>query len=45
MQQSISSIPDIDECCTHSTPYKSEKVARQDSLYAELKASVSGNVY
>ncbi|CAL1685492.1 unnamed protein product [Lasius platythorax] len=36
---SISSIPDIDGCCTHSTPYKSGKVLLQDSLYAELKAS------
>ncbi|KAL6436956.1 hypothetical protein ACFW04_004944 [Cataglyphis niger] len=36
---SISPIPDIDGCCTHSTPYKSRKVLLQDSLYAELKAS------
>ncbi|KAM0726495.1 Inositol 1,4,5-triphosphate receptor associated 2 [Formica fusca] len=36
---SISSIPDIDGCCTHSTPYKSRKILLQDSLYAELKAS------
>ncbi|XP_029165441.1 uncharacterized protein LOC114936427 isoform X3 [Nylanderia fulva] len=36
---SISSIPDIDGCCTHSTPYKAEKVLLQDSLYTELKAS------
>ncbi|XP_011345233.2 uncharacterized protein LOC105283844 isoform X2 [Ooceraea biroi] len=36
---STSPIPDTDGCCTHSTPYKPEKVERQDSLYAELIAS------
>ncbi|EFN71542.1 hypothetical protein EAG_04592 [Camponotus floridanus] len=36
---SLSTIPDIDGCYTHSTPYKSGKILLQDSLYAELKAS------
>lgn len=41
LQLSISPIPETDGCCTHSTPYKSEQVLLQDSLYAELRASVS----
>ncbi|XP_067209273.1 uncharacterized protein [Linepithema humile] len=36
---SMSPIFDMDRRCTHSTPYKSEKVPLQNSLYAELKAS------
>lgn len=41
----MSSISDIDEYCTHSTPYKLKNVPMQDSLYMELKVSVSENVY
>ncbi|XP_071554414.1 uncharacterized protein [Temnothorax nylanderi] len=36
---SISPIPDTIRCNMHSTPYKSEEVPVQDSLYAELKTS------
>ncbi|XP_072746042.1 uncharacterized protein [Anoplolepis gracilipes] len=36
---SMSPVSDIDGYCTHSTPYKSEKILLQESLYTELKAS------
>ncbi|XP_071643218.1 uncharacterized protein [Temnothorax longispinosus] len=36
---SMSPIPDTNRCNMHSTPYKSEEVPLQDSLYAELKTS------
>ncbi|XP_077277861.1 uncharacterized protein LOC143906007 isoform X3 [Temnothorax americanus] len=36
---SMSPILDTNRCNMHSTPYKSEEVPLQDSLYAELKTS------